>query len=276
MQLPLVTAAYGLAWARWHAGVGDTGAVAEMRDRRELLRKMQYRLYDPLYAKLLAEVEAGAGHIESALDVVNEAISEAERTGQRWFDAELYRTRGEIILQCRRPETTASEAAFKRAVDVTRRQQTRAFELRASLSLAKLYRSADARRTLTPCSRPRSKAFRRRRNFPKSRSASTACRAAFMSQSWRWRLPKLALHDRPPFLSRPSLTGHCGHGWTSSLPRPVAIDPTATSASHSATYDLSNTPTLPLCQQGVMGVTCVKLEFWSQCNFGHNTGSGHD
>ena len=71
MQLPLLTAAYGLAWARWHAGVGDTGAVAEMRDRRELLSKIQYRLYDPLYAKLLAEVEAGAGHTESALDVVN-------------------------------------------------------------------------------------------------------------------------------------------------------------------------------------------------------------
>src|ERR1700720_2991285 len=35
----------------------------------------------------------------------------------------------------------------------------------------------------------------------------------------------VALHDRPPFLSRPSLTGHCGHGWTSSLPRPVASDP---------------------------------------------------
>ena len=38
----------------------------------------------------------------------------------------------------------------------------------------------------------------------------------------------LALHDRPPFLSRPSLTGHCGHCWTCSLPRPVAIDPTRT------------------------------------------------
>ena len=36
--------------------------------------------------------------------------------------------------------------------------------------------------------------------------------------------PKVALHDRPPFSDRPSLTGHCGHGWTCSLPRPVAID----------------------------------------------------
>ena len=107
-----------------------------------------------------------------ALDVVNEAISEAERTGQRWFDAELYRTRGEILLQCRRPETTASEAAFKRAVDVTRRQQTRAFELRAALSLAKLYQScgsaADARAVLAPAlegfsSTPESPKLRKRK-----------------------------------------------------------------------------------------------------------------
>ena len=90
----------------------------------------------------------------SALDVVNEAISEAEQTGQSWFDAELYRARGELLLQCRRPETTAAEAAFKRAIDVARRQQTRAFELRAALSLAKLYQScgsaADARAVLAP------------------------------------------------------------------------------------------------------------------------------
>jgi hypothetical protein len=37
--------------------------------------------------------------------------------------------------------------------------------------------------------------------------------------------PELALNDRPPFSGRPSLTGHCGHGWTCSLPHPVVIDP---------------------------------------------------
>ena len=42
------------------------------------------------------------------------------------------------------------------------------------------------------------------------------------------KLSLLAHHDRPPFSGRPSLTGHCGHGWTSSLPRPVASDPELT------------------------------------------------
>ena len=44
----------------------------------------------------------------------------------------------------------------------------------------------------------------------------------------------LAHNDRPPFSGRPSLTGHCGHGWTCSLPRPVAIDPLPPSAIQSS------------------------------------------
>ena len=125
-----------------------------MRDLRAQIREGHYLLFNPLYAKLLADVETGAGHAELALNLVNETVSEAEQTGQSWFDAELYRARGELLLQCGRPETTASEAAFKHAIDVTRRQQTRAFELRSALSLAKLYqssgRAADARAVLAP------------------------------------------------------------------------------------------------------------------------------
>ena len=156
MQVPLLSAAYGLAWARWGTSI-EKGEVqaAEMRDVRAQIRASHYLLFDPLYAKLLADVEMGAGRAELALDVINEAISEAEQTGQSWFDAELYRARGELLLQCARPEnTTASEAAFEHAIDVARRQQTRAFELRAALSLAKLYqstgRAADAHGVLVP------------------------------------------------------------------------------------------------------------------------------
>jgi predicted ATPase len=154
MQLPLITAAYGLAWARWHAGIGDAGAAAEMRDRRAALRKIQYRLFDPLYAKLLADVEAGTGNVKSALDVVSEALSDAEQTGQSWFNAELHRTQGELLLQFHPVDTAAAEVALKRAIHVARTQQARSFELRASLSLAKLYqtecRHEAARELLAP------------------------------------------------------------------------------------------------------------------------------
>ena len=155
MQLPRLTAAYGLAWARWRSGAEKPEAqAAQMRDIRAQIRKSHYILFDPLYAKLLADVEMGAGRGETALDVVNEAISEAEETRQSWLDAELYRMRGDLLLRCGRPETTASEVAFKAAIDIAQRQHTRAFELRAALSLAKLYEStgrlADAHAVLAP------------------------------------------------------------------------------------------------------------------------------
>ena len=155
MHQPLLSAAFGLAWARWRAGLEKAEAkAAQMRDVRAQIRKGHYLLFDPLCAKLLADVETAAGHAESALDAVNEAISESEQTGQNWFDAELYRTRGELLLQRGQPKTTASEAAFKHAIDVARRQQTRAFELLAALQLAKLYesigRAADGRAVLAP------------------------------------------------------------------------------------------------------------------------------
>ena len=112
MQQPLLISAYGLAWVRWRTGVEKAEAQAtKMRDLRAQIREGHYLLFNPLYAKLLADVETGAGRAESALNLVNETVSEAEQTGQSWFDAELYRTRGELLLQCGRPETTASEAA---------------------------------------------------------------------------------------------------------------------------------------------------------------------
>jgi predicted ATPase len=111
-------------------GSGAKAQAVQMRDARAQIHKSHYKLFHPMYAKLLADVELGAGRVEAAFDLVNKAISEAVQTGQSWFDAELYRARGELLLQCGRPETTASGAAFKHAIDVTRRQRTRAFELR--------------------------------------------------------------------------------------------------------------------------------------------------
>jgi predicted ATPase len=128
--------------------------MAEMRDRRALLRKIHYRLFDPLYAKLLADVEAGTGNVKAALEVVGEALSDAEQTGQSWFNAELHRTQGELLLNRHPADTAAAETALKRAIEVARSQKARTFELRASVSLAKLYqtesRGEAARELLTP------------------------------------------------------------------------------------------------------------------------------
>jgi predicted ATPase len=65
-----------------------------------------------------------------------------EQTGERWFEAEVQRARGELLLKLHNPDISRAEAALKRAVDIARSQGARAFELRAALSLAKLYHSA--------------------------------------------------------------------------------------------------------------------------------------
>src|SRR5262249_5566946 len=68
-------------------------------------------------------------------------IAVIEQTGERWFEAEVHRVRGELLLKLRRPDVAAAESAFMRAIEIARSQQTRTFELRAALSLAKLYQT---------------------------------------------------------------------------------------------------------------------------------------
>ena len=73
-----------------------------------------------------------------------------------------------ILLKLNPANTAPAEEAFLTAITVAQKQKARSFELRAALSLAKLYQSTTAPRKRTPCWLPRSKAFRRRRNFLRS------------------------------------------------------------------------------------------------------------
>jgi predicted ATPase len=77
-----------------------------------------------------------------------------ERTGERWFDAELHRTRGEILVKQNPADPAPAEAAFLTAIAIAQQQKARSFELRAALSLAKLYqstgRAGDAHAVLAP------------------------------------------------------------------------------------------------------------------------------
>jgi len=112
------------------------------------------KIFRPLFATLVAKMEAETGLAEAALATVESELASIEQTGERWFDAEVYRLHGEILLRCEPPDWAHAEAAFMRALDIARRQGTRTFELRAALSLAKLYqmggRDMAARELLAP------------------------------------------------------------------------------------------------------------------------------
>jgi class 3 adenylate cyclase/predicted ATPase len=137
LPMRLADGSFYYGWARWCVGDGD--GEAGMREGLALWNEMDYRLFAPLTATLLAEREAEAGRAEVGLATLDEQLAAVEQTGQRWFDAEMHRVRGELLLKLRRPDIAAAEAAFTSAIEIARNQQTRMFELRAALSLAKLY-----------------------------------------------------------------------------------------------------------------------------------------
>jgi predicted ATPase len=94
------------------------------------------------------------GDPDRAVAILDESLATVDRTGYRAFEAELQRVRGEILLECDPANPAPAEEAFQTAIAVAKRQSTRSFELRAALSLAKLYQSTgrplDAHAVLAP------------------------------------------------------------------------------------------------------------------------------
>ena len=111
------------------------------------------KAYVPFFQGLLAEIEADQ-NADAALARVDEALALATATGEHWSDAFLHRMRGEILLKRDPANTAPAEEAFLTAIGIAQQQKARSFELRAALSLAKLYqsngRAADAHAVLTP------------------------------------------------------------------------------------------------------------------------------
>ncbi len=136
----------------------DGGALAEgledMRRGAESLRQQNALVFDGIIKIALAEAEARAGDPDRAVAILDEALATVDRTGYRAFEADLNRVRGEMLLKRDPANPAPAEEAFLTAVAVAKRQGTRSFELRAALSLAKLYqsnaRTADAHAVLGP------------------------------------------------------------------------------------------------------------------------------
>jgi predicted ATPase len=112
-----------------------------MREGMALYNTLDFRLFAPLTGALLAECEAETGRVEVGLATLDVQLAAIEQTGQRWFDAEMHRARGELLLKLRPPDMAGVELAFLRAIEIARGQHARTFELRAALSLAKLYQA---------------------------------------------------------------------------------------------------------------------------------------
>ena len=131
----------------WVLSVGSDreAGVAKMHEGMAMLRLRQEELFMPLRITLLAEAEAEAGRADAGLAMVDDQLATIERTGQRWFLAELHRARGEILLRCPPCDHAAVESAFIHAIEVARSQAAKLFELQAAMSLARLWRDQGKR-----------------------------------------------------------------------------------------------------------------------------------
>jgi class 3 adenylate cyclase/predicted ATPase len=141
-------------WARWHLGDRDGGLLTAMRRGIAACHEMDNAIYMTLLETAVAETEAEAGEIEAALASIDRVVALAERTGQRWNEADTHRVRGEILLMRDPTNPAPAEEAFLTAVAVAQQQKARSLELRAAFSLARLYQStgrpADAHAVLAP------------------------------------------------------------------------------------------------------------------------------
>jgi len=134
-------------------GEGRT-AVRLIREGLAAAEATGWRSHEPGFLGFLAEALALTGAIDEALNVLTEALASAEAGGAKGANAELHRLRGEVLRCLPSPDWTEVGRCFRTALAVAREQGTRAFELRAAVSLARLWheqgRPAEARALLAP------------------------------------------------------------------------------------------------------------------------------
>jgi class 3 adenylate cyclase/predicted ATPase len=138
------TATFLHGWALAAAGAVAAG-VDEMRRGLAAKQATGAQLKVPYYLGLMAGVLRGAGSGSDALTLLEEALARVNRTGERWFEAELHRLKGEAALAYSSGRAVEAETCFRQAVAVAQNQSARLWELRAATSLARLWRDQGKR-----------------------------------------------------------------------------------------------------------------------------------
>lgn len=119
------------------------GGIRQMRDGLAALDVTGAQLVRPHYLGLLGEALRNAGQLDEGLNAVNDAIALAQRTGDEYYLAELFRLRGEALI-----ETAAAEAekSFDRSLKLARKQKASSWQLRTVMSLARFYQKQNRRK----------------------------------------------------------------------------------------------------------------------------------
>ncbi|MEY9388421.1 putative ATPase [Bradyrhizobium japonicum] len=103
------------------SGEAETG-LTQLRQGLPGWRATGAGLYEPYFLGLQAEANACLGAVEQGLEIVANALDRVEETGEGWFEAELHRIMGELMLQLPKPDPIAAEAQFRHAAATARQQ----------------------------------------------------------------------------------------------------------------------------------------------------------
>jgi predicted ATPase len=131
-------------WATTMLGESDEG-IARMRVEIESLRSIGIQMFRPYYLALLGECCRQGGAVDEGVSVLEEAQTVADRTSEHWWDAELHRLKGELLLLQSRQNKSEVKTCFDRALGVARSQNAKSLELRAAMSMARLWRDQGKR-----------------------------------------------------------------------------------------------------------------------------------
>jgi class 3 adenylate cyclase/predicted ATPase len=117
-----------------------SNAVQTLTTGMMALRSTGTTVFTPSYLSFLARAYADVGQFDEAERCIGEAMTTVETTKEKWCEAEVHRTAGEIALLSPEPDAAKVESYFERALAVAREQQAKSWELRAAMSMARLWR----------------------------------------------------------------------------------------------------------------------------------------
>ena len=131
-------------WALAMQGQGAEG-LTQLRHGLDAYRATGAEFQRPHFLGMLAEVYRSLGQPEAGLTALSEALALVEKTGERYYEAELHRLKGELFLQHAAPDVSHAETCFQQSLDIARRQQAKSLELRAAMSLGRLWQQQGKR-----------------------------------------------------------------------------------------------------------------------------------
>ena len=131
-------------WALAMQGQGEAG-MAQIRQGIDAYRATGAAALVPYFCTWLAEVSAHLGHPSDGLQALAEAHTLVEQHEERFWEAEICRLRGVLLLQQPGTPQAEAEAWLQRALDVARRQEAKSLELRAAMSLSRLWHQQEKR-----------------------------------------------------------------------------------------------------------------------------------